>query len=208
MKLSNIGVCSDALCSTSEQCCPIPNGKSYCNVKRKRCETLRYCPESSSNEECPFNDLSAAELANVIKIIKKSKLFSSELNFPIVRKQEPKKKIWNSGAPAARERIAYAAVQDLGKNRLSEVLVSLRSQRVISVDRRKVSVTPLTQYEIETAQKIFSTDANIKRAYERRGLNGSYAASHEWVFGAFGNGKVNGRRLVKSVPYYNEPGTK
>lgn len=194
-------------CSTNEQCCSIANGKAYCNLKTKRCEALRYCDASLSNE-CPFNDLSVEEIENVIKIIKKSKSFSSKLGFPIVRKQEPKKKLWNSGDTTAKQRIAYAAVYDLGRSLLSEVLVSLSSQRIISVKSRKDCVAPKTSYEFTIAKEILKKDPRIKRAYERRGLNATNAAFDIWAFGAQEDGNVIGRRRVKLVANYQDPETK
>lgn len=156
----------------------------------------------------PFNDLSSEEIENVIKIIKKSKSFNSELQFPIVRKQEPKKRLWNSGDNAAKQRNAYAAVFDMGRNLLSEVLVSLSSQRIISVKSRKDSVAPITNYEYDMATEVLQNDSRITRAYERRGLNASYAAFDLWAFGAQTDGNVIGRRRLRLVANYKDPETK
>lgn len=151
------------------------------------------------------------EIENVIKIIKKTKSFSSRLQFPIVRQQEPKKKLWNLGDPTAKRRIAYAAVYDVDRNILSEVLVSLSSQRVISIQSRKDSVAPITSYEQNIAKEVLRNDPRIKRAYERRGLNASQAAFDIWAFGAEGaqkGGNSLGRRRVKLVANYQDPETK
>lgn len=181
------------------------NGKSYCNLKTKRCEALRYCDESI---ECPFDDLSTKEIENVIKIIKKSKSFSSEIEFPIVRKQEPKKKLWNSGDPTAKKRIAYVAVYDVRRNLLSEVLVSLSNQRIISIKGLQNSLPPMTGSDHSVAEEVLRRDPRVIRAYERRGLNVSYAAFDIWAFGAQKIGNVAGRRRVKLVANYQDPKTK
>lgn len=194
-------------CSINEQCCPVSNGKSYCNLKSKRCEALRYCDESTSSE-CPFNDLSTKEIENVIRIIKKSKSFSSDVAFPIVRKQEPKKKLWNSGDITAKKRIAYVAVFDLGRNLLSEVLVSLSNQRIISIKGLQDSIAPMISTDYSVAEEVLKSDPRIKRAYERRGLNVTYAAFDIWAFGAQTIGNVPGRRRVKLVANYQDPETR
>lgn len=195
-------------CSSNQQCCAITNGKSYCNLKTKRCDALRYCDTKLPLNQCPYNDLSAKEIENVIKIIKGSKKFSAKINFPIVRNQEPKKKLWNSGDSAARERIAYAAVYDLSSNRLSEVLVSLQRQTVISVKERKDSIPAITEYEQTTAKELLRNDPRIMRAYERRGLNISNAAFDIWAYGVQKEGNVVGRRRVKFVANYKDPVTR
>lgn len=203
------GACSQTNlpCTTNEQCCSISNGRSYCNLKTKRCEALRYCDQSSANE-CPFNDLSAVEIENVIEIIKKSKSFSSQLLFPIVRQQEPKKKLWNSGDKAAKQRIAYAAVFDLSSNMLSEVSISLSKQSIISVKSRKDSVPVLTRNDYETAYEVLRKDPRIKQAYERRGLNASYAGLDIWAYGAHTINNGIGRRPVKLIANYKDPATR
>lgn len=141
----------------------------------------------------------------MVTIIKQSKKFTSKLNFPIVRNQEPKKKLWNSGDNAAKERIAYAAVYDLDNNHFSEVLVSLKTQSVISVRERKDRIPPMTVYEQTTAKKILQKDPRIIQAYERRGLNVSNAAFDIWAFGVQKEGNVIGRRRVKLVANYKDP---
>ncbi|KAJ6635451.1 Primary amine oxidase [Pseudolycoriella hygida] len=196
-----------ASCSTDKDCCSITNGKSYCNLKTNRCGAWRYC-NNSSVVECPFSDLSVTEIEDVIQIIKKSQKFSSEIQFTIVRQQVPDKSLWNSGDKASRQRIAYAAVYDLRKNYLLQVLVSLSSKSVVSVKKSKDSIPPLTKYEITTGEEILSKDSRIKEAYERRGLNATYAAFIMWAFGAQEEGNAIGRRRVRPIAYYKDPETK
>lgn len=171
----------------------------------RRCEAIRYCEESST-KKCPFDDLSPKEITDTIKIIKQSNSFSSKILFPIVRKQEPKKKEWNSGGQAAKERVAYAAVLDVGRDVLSEVLISLSSRRIISKKDSLQSVAAITKVEYDSAAEILRSDRRIINAYERRGLNMSYASFDIWAFGATGN--VGGKRLIRVVPDYKDSETK
>lgn len=147
-----------------------------------------------------------AEIKDAIKIIQKSKLFSSKILYPIVRKQEPKKVEWNSGRSSAKIRTAYAAVLDLSRNALYEVLINLKSRIVISWKKSPKNVAAVTIDENNRATEILLKDPRIISSYERRGLNMSYAAMDIWAFGASGN--VNGRRLVRAVPNYQDPATK
>lgn len=197
----------NSACSANKKCCSISNGKTYCNPKTGLCEALRYC-DPSDPKKCPFNDLSADEIRNVMKIVQESGKFGAKLHFSIVRQKEPKKKLWNSGNVDAMERKAYVAVFDLDQNLLSEVLVSLTKQRVISVTPRPNSVGPVTPYEYETATKVLENDSRIKLAYARRGLNVSNAAFDIWAFGSDVLNNVVGRRRVELVFNYKDPATK
>lgn len=141
----------------------------------------------------------------MVKIIKESKKFGSNLSLPIVRNQEPKKKFWNSGDNTAKERIAYAAVYDLDKSCSFEVLVSLKTNRILSVQERKDSVPPMTTYEYTLATDLLRKDPRIKQAYERRGLNISNAAFDIWAYGLQKDDNVIGRRRVKLVANYRDP---
>lgn len=124
-----------------------------------------------------------------------------------MRKQEPKKKLWNSGDKAAQERVAYVVVYDLGRSLLSELFVSLSNQRIISHTTRTDSVGPMTSSDYSVAEEVLNKDPRIRQAYERRGLNVSNAAFDIWAYGAQKIGNVNGRRRVKVVFDYKEPST-
>lgn len=191
-------------CTSSDECCSVESGRSYCNSKTKLCQSMRYCGKPSS-EPCPFNDLSVAENENVIRIIKKSKKFTSKVEFPIVRKQEPTKEHWNQWDDHSHQRIAYAAVYD--SNVLSEVLVDLTKESIISVESRKDTVPPLTRHEDNVAQIILN-DTRVKEAYLRRGLDLNYARFTTWSFTELPDETVDGRRRVRTVPYYQEPDTR
>ncbi|KAJ6635453.1 Primary amine oxidase, partial [Pseudolycoriella hygida] len=203
------GSCSklDSFCSSNKQCCLVSNGKSYCNLKTKRCEALRYCDESL-RFQCPFDDLSKDEIECVVDIIKTWNSFSSELIFAVIRNQEPNKKLWNLGDKAARERKAYAAVYDSDRRHLLEIIVSLDTKRVLSVKKSRDSIPPMTSSDYSIAKEVLQKDPRVIRAFERRGLNVTYASFDIWAFGAHEEGNVEGRRRVRLVTNYKDPSTK
>ncbi len=168
---------------------------------------MQFCDESSP-DTCPFNDLSSKEIAEVVKIIKASKEFGPVIEFSVVRKQEPKKKLWNSGNNAAKERIAYAAVYDISNNVLSEVLVSLKSNRIISIKKQIGKQTLMTDYDYKTSEFLCQNDERVKKGYLRRGLNVSNAAFDHWSNGASSIIEYPGRRIVKAIGLYQDSDTR
>lgn len=135
-------------------------------------------------------------------MIKNDRRFSAKLEFILIRKQEPKKKLWNSGAEAAFERMAYAAIFDRKTNRLYEVSISLTKQRIVSVAYRPNSIPPISSYEYELAAEIALADRRVIYAYESRGLNASNIRIDTWAFEAQRN--TPGRRQVRIIFNYKD----
>lgn len=144
-----------------------------------------------------------------MEIVRNSKRLGTNLQFSIVRQQEPKKKLWNAGDRATLERIAYAAVYDMGSNLLWELVISLTRKTVISAMKRPDQVPPITEYEYSIARELAAADSRVIFAYEVRGLNASYAKFDVWPFGSQGpNGNIPGRRRVMNLCNYADPETK
>ncbi|KAJ6635454.1 hypothetical protein Bhyg_14040 [Pseudolycoriella hygida] len=193
-------------CRSNEQCCAISNGKSYCNFKTNRCEAWRYCDESD-DFKCPFDDLSKDELEKGISLIRNSGLFSPDIQWPIVRKQEPDKKLWNSGHWTGRKRMMFAAVFDLRNHTLYEVKICLTTGKIESVEEKEEMIPPIMKSDYEIANEVALGDPRIAKAFERRGLNLSHAHFDMWAVGEHVPGSNKGQRRVKLVANYKPPGT-
>jgi primary-amine oxidase len=116
-----------------------------------------------------FDDLSVEEVKRAVDIIRKSGKFDAEVRFPLLRRQDPPKKEWLSGA-ARDQRLAYAVVFDYKKGLLSEVQVDLGQGKMIDVKERPGSKPPLLIEEYDRAREIVRADKRWQNAMKSRGF--------------------------------------
>jgi len=129
-------------------------------------------------------------------------LFPYEIEFAIIRAQEPKKSEWNAGL-ASHQRIAYVALVKSATNLLMEVLVDLVKGSIISKSDLPSIIPPETEREEKRAKEAFLKDPRVIAAYNRRGLNPIYAQCELWAIGA--SGLSPGKHFLRAIAYYQEP---
>jgi len=150
-------------------------------------------------------DLDSDEVIETIKIIKSSGKFTNDIQFPILRRQEPPKSIWQLKRVSA-QRVAYVAVFDSSKNLLSGVLVDIPDGSILSNVELPSQLQPVTAREDRDASEIFKSDPRVINAFSRRVLNITFVYPEFWALGA--SGPSGGQRLVRAVPFYWDPSTR
>src|SRR5205823_2463919 len=103
-----------------------------------------------------LDPLSAAELRVTLHAIEADTRFPKGALFPIVRLIDPPKSDVLAGRPVPRW--AFANVYDEPRNRLSEVVVDLRSRKVVSWTRKPGVQPSATPSEFALAQVIIRKD--------------------------------------------------
>lgn len=149
-----------------------------------------------------FDDLSADEIAMTIKIIRDSGKFSPEVRFPVVKRQEPRKKDWLRGK-AGSQREAYVAVFDFKSSEMSELVIDLNAKKIRSTKVLPGIKPPILMEEYERAREIARADVRWQKAMRRRG----FADLGDVFLDIWGPGLLRGeerqpgQRLVRAVSY-------
>jgi len=148
-----------------------------------------------------FDDLSANEIKQVVKLIKDSGKFSDEVRFPVVRTQEPKKSDWLLGQNTD-QRIAYAAIFDFKKTMMTEVLVDLKNNKIISTKDLPNIRPPIVTDEYILARKIIREDPRWQEAIKRRGLDPNDVTVDLWAPGLLGPAETKpDQRLIRGIAF-------
>jgi len=155
----------------------------------------------------PFDDLSAEEIKQVVKIVRESKRFADDLRYPVVRKADPKKADWLAGR-VKDFRHAYAAVYDIHKSVLSEIEIDLRSNQILSVRDLPGIQPPVLMEEYTRAREIIRADAGWQNAMKKRGFtNLEDLFIDPWAPGLLrGDEKRGGQRLIRGLTYVKGAG--
>jgi primary-amine oxidase len=119
----------------------------------------------------PLDPLSADEIARAAQILKAAEKFPKEAVFStIVLNEPPKEEVLSFKPGNAFRREAFAIIVDRLGNRTFEVLVDLRSSRIISWNEIP-NVQPLVfQEEYEVVPAIVKEDARWQEAMRKRGI--------------------------------------
>ncbi|MBI3554690.1 MAG: primary-amine oxidase [Deltaproteobacteria bacterium] len=155
----------------------------------------------------PFDDLSATEVAAAVKVLHDSGRFSDEVRFPVVKRQEPKKREWLAGTiQSQNQRQAFLVVFDFKTSMLSEVVVDLNRKQILSTKELPGLKPPLLLEEYDRARVIARADARWQNAMKRRGFtNLEEVFLDMWAPGLIGRDEVKpGQRLLRGVSYKKE----
>jgi Cu2+-containing amine oxidase len=115
------------------------------------------CGESN----CPFDDLSAAEIKLVMEIIQSTGAFPPSIKYPIIRTQEPKKAEWLAGT-AFDQRLAYAALFNTDNNILTEVIIDLKTQNILERTDLRDGIAPPIMFEEYTEAEAVIRQSRIR----------------------------------------------
>jgi primary-amine oxidase len=149
----------------------------------------------------PFDDLDAGEVKQVVKIIRDSGQFSSEVRFPVVRMQEPPKRDWLEGK-AAQSRLAYAAVFDYASSLMSEVVIDLRAGQILQRKDLPNIKPPVLIEEYARARKIILAHPGWQAGVLKRGLKLEDVLVDLWAPGLLSPAEQKpGQRLLRAVTY-------
>ncbi|MEA2443443.1 MAG: primary-amine oxidase [Thermoleophilales bacterium] len=132
----------------------------------------------------PLDPLSTAEIKNAFRIVEADARFPAGGYFPTVTLDEPPKAevlAWSPGDPFRRE--AFANVYDRATNKLFEVIVDLRAERVVSWTRKAGLQPPIYQSEWSDADAAVRADPRWQDAMRRRGINPDDVYNDIWAPG-------------------------
>ena len=161
--------------------------------------TLKATAQSS------FDDLSAQEIKQVVNLIQNSGKFSDDIRYPIVRMQEPRKQDWLKN-PNADTRHAYAAIFDFKKSMMSEVILDLRTNKILSIKELPNIKPPVLVEEYARARAIITKDPLWQSAVKRRGITDlNDVIVDMWAPGLLSEKEVKpGQRLLRGITYMNK----
>lgn len=152
-----------------------------------------------------FDDLSAEEIAAAVKIVRDTGKFSSDVRFPVVKRQEPKKGDWLSGK-AKDQRQAYVAVFDFKSSLMSELTLDLKAKQLLSKKDLPGIKPPLLLEEYDRARQIAKADPRWQQAMKKRG----FANLDDVFLDIWAPGLIRpeenkpGQRLLRGVSYKKE----
>lgn len=152
----------------------------------------------------PLDDLSVAEVAEAIKIVRDSGRFPEGSRFPVVKRSEPKKQDLLSGA-AREQRLAYVAAVAVreGKSMLTELVIDLKGGKLVSSKDLPGIQPPVLLEEFERARVLAAQDPRWLAAMKKRGFeNMTDLFLDTWAPGLLkGDEKLPGQRLLRVLTY-------
>ena len=150
----------------------------------------------------PFDDLSAEEISQVVKIIQDSGQFDKEIRYPVVKRMEPPKQSWLSGK-LNDFRHAYVAVFDFKKSMMTELDIDLNTKKIVSVKDLPGIKPPVLIEEYERARAIVRADVRWQKAMQDRGIKDlNDVLIDMWAPGLLSKEEmVPGQRLLRAVCY-------
>lgn len=149
----------------------------------------------------PFDDLSADEIAAAVKIVRDSGQFSEDVRFPVVKRQEPKKAAWLAGQ-ANDQRQAYLAIFDFKSSVMSEVVVDLKTKKLISNSQMPGIKPPVLAEEYGRARELARADERWRSAMKKRGFDPEKVFLDPWAPGLMSKEEMKpGQRLIRVVSY-------
>ncbi len=156
----------------------------------------------------PLDPLSASELAEAKAVAVASPKFPAGAFFPTVTLNEPPKgevNAWSPGKPFRRE--AFLNVFDRSSNRLFEVVVDLRTDKVVSWVQRAGLQPPVFATEYADVDRLVRADPRWRKAMHDRGIapNDVYLDAG-WAVGRLSvPGVAAGTRLLRALSFYQGP---
>lgn len=154
----------------------------------------------------PFDDLNADEIKKVIQIIKDSGKFDADVRYPVIKQKEPAKALWLKGE-AHEHRQAYAAIFDFKKSLMTEVIVDLNSNKIISTKDLPGIKPPVLIEEYERARKLILVNEDWKKAILARNLKIEDVLVDVWAPGLMSKLEQKpGQRLLRGVTYMRKHG--
>jgi primary-amine oxidase len=160
---------------------------------------------SGASTAHPLDPLSTAEIDQAVGVIEADGRFPAGGSFPIVTLQEPTKAqvaAWSPGQSSFVRR-AFANVYSPTTNRAIEVVVDLRTAKVVSWTPRS-NVQPavyLTEYDI--GDEIVRADSRFKKAMRDRGLDPKDVYLDLWAPGDHPDPPVDpAARILRAIPFF------
>ncbi|MCC6278721.1 MAG: primary-amine oxidase [Oligoflexia bacterium] len=150
----------------------------------------------------PFDDLSSKEIELAIQIVRDSKKFGAEIRFPVIRRQEPSKLDWVSGK-AHDFRRAYLAIFDFKKSLMTELVVDLKTKKILSTKVLPGLTPPVLIEEYSRAREIVKADSRWQKAMKDRGIeNLDDVWVDLWAPGLLSpEEKKPGQRILRGLSY-------
>ncbi|MDY6946740.1 MAG: primary-amine oxidase [Pseudomonadota bacterium] len=157
-------------------------------------------------ETHPLDPLTYAELQNVVRIIRESGHFDSDMRFVSIATHDPPRDLVRAYAPGAPyERLADVVISDGRRAVTVEALVSLSRACVVSFEptrhKGQAAITPDEFVEVEIAAKM---NYLVADALRKRGLDISdrnLVCVDPWSAGYFGDDEDPKRRVARATFY-------
>lgn len=154
----------------------------------------------------PFDDLDSSEIKKVIKLIKESGKYNDDIRFPVIKQKEPAKAQWLKGE-ANDHRQAYAAIFDFKKSLMTEIIVDLKNDKILSSKDLPGIKPPVLIEEYERARKLVLVNEDWKKAILSRGLKIEDVLVDIWAPGLMSKAEQKpGQRLLRGVTYVKKFG--
>lgn len=164
-------------------------------------------PNSASSH--PLDPLNSSEVESARRILTTSGLLGDTVRVPMLVPDEPTKEelaSWKTGMPC--DRRVDVTLLDTASGHVTEVLVSLTSESVVSLRDHDAGTAPYGQpqylfEEYERAERIVKASPEWRAAMHRRGLD----AYRELAFcsplapGFVGRANEVGRRVIRSLTF-------
>jgi primary-amine oxidase len=152
----------------------------------------------------PLDPLTEAEMVSAFEVIEAHQRFPAGAFFPsVLLKEPPKGEVlgWSPGQSFRRE--AFVNVYDRDANRLFEVVVDLRTERVVSWVERTGAQPPVFLTEFEEADAVVRADARWRRAIRDRGLRPNDVYLDVWAPGSvLVPNAPPGTRLLRAISFF------
>jgi primary-amine oxidase len=165
---------------------------------------LAIAPSSASAQTSPVDPLTTAEIKQAIAVVEASPNFRAGAYFPLVKLREPPKAetlAWTPGAAFRRE--AQVQVFERGANKLSEVVVDLRTNSVVSWTVKPARQPGVYQSEWIDSVDAIRADTRWRDAIRARGLQPKDIYIDIWAPGESDvPGAPAGARLLRGIAFY------
>ncbi len=165
---------------------------------------IALAPASAAAHSSPVDALSKAEIREAVRVVEAAPQFAPGAFFPLVTLREPSKAEvlgWTPGSAFRRE--ALVQVFERAANRLSEVVVDLRGERVVSWTAKPGRQPGVYLSEWTDAADAIRADARWRAAIQARNLLPKDIYIDIWAPGASSVPSAPaGARLLRGIAFY------
>ncbi len=153
----------------------------------------------------PLAPLTAAEIREMVAILRASGRLPSAPRFSLIALDEPPKELVLRNAAAPRR--ALAVVYDAAASRTYEGIADLSARRVASWKEIPGAQPPVGEADSAMADRIVRADPRWQAAMRERGIrNPNAVVTVAWPAGYFGLPVDDAGRIVRVTPYYMDEG--
>jgi len=152
-------------------------------------------PVAAPAQTHPLAPLSAEEISAASAIVKREKDLGPDARFVFIQLHEPPKEVLRAGGEAPRE--AFVLLRDRGRLGVTEAVVSLTDDRVVSYDHREGVQAPITFEEFMACEDVVRGDPGWQEAMRKRGVEDfSLAMIDPWASSYTGPDDDPGTRRI------------